>query len=622
MSITCEGIFERVKAVRRRRHVARSASQAAPVDNTLSRADLCHIYGLYPFLLLAVALVTSVRMIAEPDCWFHMAFGRYVLQNHAFPPGDVFSFTGYGNEWISTGWASSLLLHILFDNYLSYGLVYFVAAVVGVIFLILYFVSVSVYANRGSAVLLLLAGGLASYLRFTPRPEVFSLLCMTAVVLLLVTAEDSARAKQGKIPWQLWGLPLVFIAWANLHGGFFIGMAPVALYCCWKAFQWWQTKSHAHLMAIAPCALCAVTWLLNPYGPDILKLVFQVMDEPNVNLRLYEYLPLYSMREMNLPWPTYVGVGLLWSLALFIFIKKAGEVPLWHVALVVMFVMMECHQRRHLGIATFGTMAVLTPHVGCLDMGRPARRVLPVAAIVGVLLIGGLKASDAMGVGGGLMQTGRDRTVLPKVAVEYLKENRPPANMFNTYGPGGYLLYFLGPETKVFIDGRFFVYEPEVWEDFLAVQDQRMTIDQLCERYGIKTFLIYIRDDIKNPKHLANRLTARPDWKLVYFSDAYAMFVHDSPETRDYIREREFRYLTPFQAERMSRALQNPATHGGVLEEVERALEISQNSAPAVALAVMAYRASGQGHKAEQLLAEALKHYPRNAVLKGLRLQR
>ncbi len=358
--------------------------------------------------------------------------------------------------------------------------------------------------------------------------------------------------------------------------------------------------------------------MANPYGPRILELVFQVANVPTLRTHLFEYMPLYSTRAMNLPLPTYVGLAVFTGVVIWMLVVNYKQIPLWQHVTAALFLFLELNERRHLGVSSFVLAALAVPHLKPLEAVFRQRMVVSVAAL---LMSGGIlwaKASGAMGVGPGLLRTGIDTAILPKNAVEYFKVNRPPDNLFNSYGPGGYLLYFLGPETKVFMDGRFFVFDISVWDDLLAIEDGRMTIDAACEKYGFQTFFIYIKEDLANPNHLANRLTVHPEFRLMYFDDAYAVFVRDAPATRDYLAEREFRHLSPFAANRALNALGDLSTRAEVLREVERTMRISQESGTAIALAVYVHRHVGDTPRARELLDRGLELHPRNRVLQRM----
>ena len=57
----------------------------------------------------------------------------------------------------------------------------------------------------------------------------------------------------------------------------------------------------------------------------------------------------------------------------------------------------------------------------------------------------------------------------PVAAVQYLRQHPQPTGMFNDYSYGGYLIWQLGPQQKVFIDGRADMYEYSgVFQDYAA----------------------------------------------------------------------------------------------------------------------------------------------------------
>ena len=50
-------------------------------------------------------VVFNIRPIQDPDVWWHLASGRYMVTNQVIPKTDVFSLTAQGSAWrrIPTG---------------------------------------------------------------------------------------------------------------------------------------------------------------------------------------------------------------------------------------------------------------------------------------------------------------------------------------------------------------------------------------------------------------------------------------------------------------------------------------------------------------------------------------
>jgi hypothetical protein len=98
----------------------------------------------------------------------------------------------------------------------------------------------------------------------------------------------------------------------------------------------------------------------------------------------------------------------------------------------------------------------------------------------------------------------------PVAAVEFLKSQRLPGPIYNRYGWGGYLIYQLYPEYRVFIDGRADVYGDAFFAEAMQTYDGAGDWAGSLDRYGIKTVLI------SPDAPLASLLRNDRSWKVVY----------------------------------------------------------------------------------------------------------
>ena len=107
----------------------------------------------------------------------------------------------------------------------------------------------------------------------------------------------------------------------------------------------------------------------------------------------------------------------------------------------------------------------------------------------------------------------------PVRAVEYLRQNPQPSQMFNEYGWGGYLIWQL-PEHKVFIDGRGDLYEYSgVFKDYIDIASLNRNTFQLLRKYGVQSCLV------QSKGALATLLSASPGWTQVYSDQLSTIFV-------------------------------------------------------------------------------------------------
>jgi hypothetical protein len=107
----------------------------------------------------------------------------------------------------------------------------------------------------------------------------------------------------------------------------------------------------------------------------------------------------------------------------------------------------------------------------------------------------------------------------PIAAVEFLKSNHLPGPIYNRYGWGGYLIYHLYPDYRVYIDGRADVYGDAFFAEAMRVYDGLENWREPLDKYGVRTVII--------DKNAAMSTLLRNDsqWSKVYEDDQAVIFV-------------------------------------------------------------------------------------------------
>ncbi len=122
----------------------------------------------------------------------------------------------------------------------------------------------------GSAVLLL--GG------FQLRPQIFGMLCFTAVFWLM--------AGRHKHPNRLWWILPIVVLWTNLHGSFFL--APIILLGAWiEDLAYKKATSKIPYVALASILVT----IANPFGWNIWRYVWTVSTNPVIRNLVGEWKP-------------------------------------------------------------------------------------------------------------------------------------------------------------------------------------------------------------------------------------------------------------------------------------------------------------------------------------------
>jgi len=106
----------------------------------------------------------------------------------------------------------------------------------------------------------------------------------------------------------------------------------------------------------------------------------------------------------------------------------------------------------------------------------------------------------------------------PVAAVEFLKSQHLPGPIYNRYGWGGYLIYQLYPEYRVYIDGRADVYGDAFFTEAMQVYDGVGNWKEPLDRYGIQTVII------DTNVALSTALRNDNEWSKVYEDDQAVIF--------------------------------------------------------------------------------------------------
>lgn len=177
-------------------------------------------------LVLITAFVLGIKQLREPDIWWMLRTGEWILQHGQVMKKDIFSYTFQGTEWLNVKWGFEVIL-LWFSRLGGPEITLLLQSIVNV--LILVFVN-KVYKNFRetndlqkkryfpyfsiiiSAYLLLFA----CEFRFNGRPEMVSHI-MTAVYLFLL------------LKWRFFPLRKIYlliplqILWVNLHEAYGTG---------------------------------------------------------------------------------------------------------------------------------------------------------------------------------------------------------------------------------------------------------------------------------------------------------------------------------------------------------------------------------------------------------------
>lgn len=197
-------------------------------------------------LFFVMVATIACLMPVQNDTWWQLRAGQDFWETGSVVLEETYSHTAAGRFWMNHEWLSEAIFYALFqlgNLPLLVGLAVLVAVAN---------IAVTWALMRGSTMvrLLLWAVALSGVSRaWTPRPHVFTLLLVSITAWLIVERRHR------------W-LPVVFLVWANLHGGFTLGVGLLG------AFWLTGLTSGARTILVRSviAAVCLLATLVTPLG--------------------------------------------------------------------------------------------------------------------------------------------------------------------------------------------------------------------------------------------------------------------------------------------------------------------------------------------------------------------
>jgi len=465
-------------------------------------------------VLAAIAVVALAPRI-DPDLWWHVKVGAWIVAHHAVPSRDIYSFTMYGHAWTDHEWLSEVLMYWLYQLGGLWGPIVFFAGVIVVTFVLVYRTMRRLGISPFLAVFVLAACAFASSASWGPRVQMLSLLFLALFADLLSRYRSSGNRR------LLIAFPVIMLLWANLHAGFVIGLAVLGIAIAGLLLERSRQRPiYVRPLLIAAAASFGVT-ILNPHGyrlllypltflaPNAFTNQIQESASPNFHtpvMMLFAGLLLTLLGALIVIRPRLDPTSLLTILAFtWLALSQARNVPLWSVA--VGPVLAVCLQTALDHRAYSYRPRSLSRRRGALNLA------------VMVLVLGGLALEGSRFIGPRGVQTAVVQQY-PTGAVAFMSKRNLPRDTLVSYNWSGYFIGRLGPRYLTFLDLRAdTVFTPAVLDAYLAAYGAAPDWSATLQRYHVGTVLV------ERASPLAQVLTRSSKWRDVYKDSQAVVYV-------------------------------------------------------------------------------------------------
>lgn len=492
----------------------------------------------------------AARTPLDTDMWWHLRAGEEIVRSGRLLEADIFSFTRSGLPWTNPYWLAQVGMA------LSYRWLGFLGLGLGMALFATLSMALVLWQCEGPAFLkaaALLLGSVVASVVWSARPQLLSLVWTAMVGLVLYRYKWRGQDR-------LWALPLIFILWANTHGGYPLGIMLIGSMMAGETLNHllgirsgpvlaWRQIARLGAWGVA----CGLAVLLNPNGLDMWRLPFLTV---NMSV-LQQFIPEWASPDFH---QALQQTALWLLLAVFAAVSLAGRrMDGSDLVTILIFALMALVARRNFGPFALVAVPVLTRYAtAALEAakesslaqaaardGRPtaesgterklavwlekllkagqndttqetarARGIkkginLALVALLGLAAVGKLYVVTQPAFVGYHITSG-----YPSRAARWLVENRGGEKLFNEYNWGGYLQWSL-PGFPTFVDGRTDLFGDEVVGEWITVVQAGTGWEEILARYGADLAMV------EPDRPLVEELR-KAGWKLLY-EDAIAV---------------------------------------------------------------------------------------------------
>jgi hypothetical protein len=479
--------------------------------------------------ILLIAVVPATGAVNDPDFFWHLRVGQWIIDHRAIPTHDLFTYTVAAHRFVAHEWLSEVIMAAITGAFGLGGVSAYFAVITWAAFVGLLRTAQAVYVIGGVGLVIGLAAGNPIW---GPRTQMITFAFVVALLLML------RRYRENRDRRWLYPLPCLFLLWVNLHAGFTIGLIFLAVTIAGEYLHNRLTGNAAGsptpmrpLLTVGGLSLLAV--VLNPNFAAIYVYAAQTQFSTAQQKLIVEWFsPDFHRPELRA-----FEAMLLLIIALLVVAPRKPRIT--DMLLLFAGIVLALQSVRH--IALF--VAIATPIM--IELGQTAweahrdrlphlrePRPGPVSGLVNLAVLAVVAivalAQVLPNLRSGFRSTAISRDY-PVAAVDFVQADPPPGNVFNQYGYGGYLVYRMWPKTNVYIYGDAAVMGDPFLNEYQGVAVIHSDYGQVLDRRGV-TWVIYSTGEA-----LEVVLQQSPDWRLVYQDKVASVLVRRGPAVTAYL---------------------------------------------------------------------------------------
>lgn len=492
-------------------------------------------YLLAVFLLLfwySLFLMKDVNLVTA-DLGRHLKNGELFLQNFQVPAVNLYSYTYPDFPFINHHWGAGVAFFLIDKFFGLAGLSSFFIA----LSLLTFWLFFRLAEKMSSFFLALPAALLAIPLlgeRTEIRPEIFSYFFAGLFFWLLWHFQKDRLSFR----W-LFFLPFIELLWVNSHIYFFLGFLILGSF--WLEDLFSNRKNLKKLTLIL--FLTAMAALINPFG--LQGLIYPFLIFGNYGYRIVENQTVWFLERLQVfhaNFPIFKAALVLLGtsvMALLIFKRKNFSLALFLPLLIFTgLALMAIRNFTLWGLFLIPGLSYLLENLKeKLKITENNQKTILFSGAVIIFAVTFSLSQKDLRFNQDLPANFFSKVNAP---AEFFKREHLQGPIFNNYDIGGYLIYHLYPQEKVFVDNRPEAYPQSFFDEvYIPMQEKEALWQKAAEKYQFNAIFFYRNDYTPwSQQFLISRVQDK-DWAPIFVDQQTIIFLKRNDLNREIIARYE-----------------------------------------------------------------------------------
>ncbi len=476
-------------------------------------------------VLLGFALLFTAHQ-AVPINLTAVDIGRHLQNGYLLLHGqtdilyhNVFTFTYPDYPFINHHWLAGIIFYgvFLLGGWSGLGIFYVGILLTAYAF---FYRTARDYCSSGIVLLLSVIAVTVMANRTEIRPEGFSILFMGIYFYVLTRlSQERLRLNQA----LMWLIPIQLI-WVNTHIFFFVGPLLALCFALIYPRQWLLVLSVLGVNLINPSGIAGALTPLNGFkefgyrlaeNQSVWFMFKRFSNDPNYLYQLIFLglgvicLGLWIWRHGRRQWP----LGIFFAVVLLAgFSAVRLMAPCAFIWLILASQAIQEHKRFNLSAQIITGIIIAMAFMVTIPILSPT-----------------LRAQWPFGLYPGINQS-----------AEFYKSSGLKGPIFSNYDIGGYLIYHLYPQEKLFVDNRQEAFPPTFFKDvYIPMQEDHAVWAKVNDQYQFNVVYFYRHDLTPWGQSFLLQLIDDPLWAPIYVDGYTIMFARRGSVNQSIINEHE-----------------------------------------------------------------------------------